>query len=518
MLKKIISLLTAVSLVLMLCSCNSDIGNLIYKATSEEYGDTGGLSLPIDVEGTTVSIMLSSAIQDLEDKMVIKELCERTGIDINIINVPSSEMSQETKVLLSTNDLPDILCQPMDIDEINALGVKGTFVPINKYLNELPNFTRVFIENKEYSEVFDTYAASDNNLYIFPGYESQQRAENVMLYRKDVFDKHGVRMWNNKDGFYKALKDLKRLYPDSIPFTSKRGSQLFSDWSLSFGIDFPGPYYDRVKKEWIYSATDERTMDMLDFIRRLYQEGLIDIDFLTISSDAWQAKMISKDKSFVTFDSLEYIDILNKKSKYEDYDLRYASPISQGPALKSNKKILEGPCISNNQNKLLSLKLLDYLLSPSGIELTTLGIKNKTYIYDSDGNIRYLGFSENKDATMEALKEKYGLFAEGLYRSLDKRSVRYSYSKEEQEAMDTIAIENRLRENDPAIMFTKEERVFLKETQEIINQKAIAFAAEYVLTSNTGQDAFEKWINEAKKLGADKIIEIYNSKKFVKGE
>lgn len=515
MLKKTLCFIVSVMLIISLCSCGSkNTSNLIYKTTSENYGDTGGISLPVDINNTTISIMLVSEISELSDKIVIKELAERTGLNINIISIPKAEMAQKTKVLLSTNELPDILSNSMELDEINSLGVRGTFVPINKYLNELPNFTRVFVENEEYSDIFDTYTASDSNLYIFPGYESQKLPENVMLYRQDIFDKNNIRMWNNSFSFYRALKELKEIFPDSVGYTTRRQKLLFDDWSLSFDIDFPGLCYDYDKNEWIYSCIDKRCMEMLDYIRKLYHEGLIDEDFLTASEASWEAEIMADDKGFITFDSVECIDDFydRVKDKRPEFKLRYANPIGAGAKIKAKKTVIEGPCVANNQNKLISLKLLDYLLSPSGIELMTLGVRNKTYIYDSDDNINYLGFPVDKNVTVKNLEEKFGLFVDGLYRSADKKSAFYSYSKYEQEAIDTVLIENKLMNKYPYVKLSKAERALIGEIENNLKYKAYSFASEYILSSGAGADMFEKWVNDAKALGAETILNIYNSK------
>ena len=283
-------ILLLVTIIMILCACSSNSSqNLIYSSNSSEFGDTGGLSLPIDVNSTTVDIMVVSHIPELNQNEIIKELSRRTGININIITVNESQANLETKKLMGINELPDILCGAIEFEEINSLGIKGTFTPVNKYLNELPNFKRIFVQDEEYSSVFDKYTAADGNLYVFPGYETEKRLDSVMLYRKDIFDKHKIKMWNNHDEFYKTLKQLKEIYPSSTPYISKRKEKIFEDFSLNFGINFPGVHYDSSKNIWVYSATDERCKEMLDFMRKLYTEDLINKDFLTVEESSWSA-------------------------------------------------------------------------------------------------------------------------------------------------------------------------------------------------------------------------------------
>lgn len=515
MIRKFACFILVICLIISASACSfSNSGNLIYNKTSENYGDTGGLPLPIDINNTTISIMVSSQVEDLSGKLVIRELSERTGLDINIISVPASNMAQQTRVLLSTNELPDILNSSVSDSEINNLGVKGTFVPINKYLNELPNFRRIFIEDERYSEAMDIYSASDGNLYMFPMYDFERQFTGGILYRKDIFDKHNIGEWNSPETFYIALKKLKEIYPDSTPYVSKSKNGVFDDWSTSFGIDFPGICYDRQQNKWIYSATDIRCKQMLDYIRKLYQEGLIDPQFLTATPTSWEGKLISDGTGFVTFDSISYLDILYDaaKNKNPDFNLRYGAPIGPVRKVEKSESIGSGPCITNNKNSLLSLKLLDYLLSSSGVELTTLGIINETYEYDAENKIRYLGFSEDNLITANDLEEKFGLFTEGLYRSIDKRSVYFNYSEKEREAIDFVISNNMLTEDYPKVKLTKAEKKEVEEINNNLEYRAYEFASTYVLSTSIDDTMFDKWIKEAEMYGLNRLLEIYNSK------
>ena len=57
------------------------------------------------------------------------------------------------------------------------------------------------------------WRASDGKLYQIPSYGVNRDVNHGMLYRKDIFDKHGIKMWNNPEEFYQVLKQLKELYP-----------------------------------------------------------------------------------------------------------------------------------------------------------------------------------------------------------------------------------------------------------------------------------------------------------------
>ena len=60
------------------------------------------------------------------------------------------------------------------------------------------------------SPIFDLQSA-DGKLYMFPTYDINRDVNHGMLYRKDIFDKHGIKMWNSPEEFYNVLKHNLKL-------------------------------------------------------------------------------------------------------------------------------------------------------------------------------------------------------------------------------------------------------------------------------------------------------------------
>ena len=67
--KKIFVIILLLS-VLVLTSCSpSDGDRIIFSKTDENYGDTGGLNLPIDINDTQVEIMAVTDVDELADSL-----------------------------------------------------------------------------------------------------------------------------------------------------------------------------------------------------------------------------------------------------------------------------------------------------------------------------------------------------------------------------------------------------------------------------------------------------------------
>ncbi len=508
-----VTLFLTVCLLFTACAESKSIISFIYPDRNVNYGDTGGLTLPLDGNHTKISILIASEQTNLSNKLVVQELSARTGLDIDIMEVPASSIQEKVKVMLSTNDMPDIVNSSFRLDEINQLGSQRIFASVNKYINELPNLKRYFVDDKENSRIFHSFTSQDNQLYVFPKFEFRREVDRGFFYRKDIFDACHIPAWSNTEEFYQAMKKLKELYPVSAPYASGSQTQIFEDWSAGWGIRFPGAHYNAETDSFRYSATEAKAKEMLDFMAQLYQEGLLDEEFLTCSEENWEEKMLKAGQSFASYGAIDLLDEWSEKAGQDtpNYDLQYAYPLGPEGKISYVDDIGIGPAVTNNQKKLLSFKLLDYLLSPSGAELMTLGVQNKTFQVEKDGSLKYLGFASDAPISVQELQERYGMFMEGLYCRGDKRSIFYQYSPREQQAQDLIQREGRQMEKMPAVQFESSQKNQVTRWQTELAAAAMTFAKEYVTGNQRGDAAWHQWLEQAEALGVRELMEIYNA-------
>ena len=146
----------------------------------------------------------------------------------------------------------------MPLTEVNKLGSQGALSPINQYLDQLPNFKKLYADDPANKWVLSSWSDENNNLYTWPLYGLNQDMNHGFLYRKDVFDKLGIQEWTNTDEFYAALNALKQAYPHAYPYASKT---------------------------WKSAYTQPEYKDMFDFMKKLYDEGLLDPEYVTDTPD-----------------------------------------------------------------------------------------------------------------------------------------------------------------------------------------------------------------------------------------
>ena len=111
--------LSAVLTISMFSGCGDsssvDLGTMTKEEIAEFEKGTGGLKLPLDKDGTTISILCGTD-KDSNNSVVINELRRRTGINVQLIQVPSSTIKEKARVLVASKDeMPDILSGSMTV-------------------------------------------------------------------------------------------------------------------------------------------------------------------------------------------------------------------------------------------------------------------------------------------------------------------------------------------------------------------------------------------------------------------
>ncbi|MBO9607615.1 MAG: extracellular solute-binding protein [Paenibacillaceae bacterium] len=450
---------------------------------------------------------------NLNDSMVVKEIEKRTGIKLDVQAYSGQTYNDKLKIVVASGKLPDIF-HGLSLSEVNKMGLQGALEPINKHLNDLPNFKKLYADNADNSWVMKSFSDDKSNIYSWPIYGLQRDVNHGFLYRKDIFDKLNIKEWTNTDEFYAALKKLKETYPQAYPYASKTKETIFADWAYGWGIgsaEFPA-YYDEKAKTWKLQYTQPEYKAMLDFMKKLYNEGLLDPEFITDTDASWTAKMTT-DKSFVTFDWIGRLEqFANQvKSQNPTYNLRYGNPVGPSGNIRSLPKIDNfGIVVANNDKKDIALKLLDYLTSPSGSSLITMGVEGETYNL-VNGKPVYPELKDAPNVDIKTLEQKYGMWVQGMYLRPDHRSVYYNFTEKEQEAQDKINKAKKFEALDPVLKFSDEETKTIAELRAQILKAANEFSTKYVMKKEFGDAQWEEWKTTVEKLGAAKYIDAYNS-------
>ncbi|MBQ4110205.1 MAG: extracellular solute-binding protein [Clostridia bacterium] len=506
--------LAATMLAGCLCACGKKEEESALEFDKSAFSETNGIELPLTEETVKLNLLISSDVEKLEDKVFIKALEALTGLDLNLTLVPNSNYQNRLQMLVASKKLPDIGALRLSTEEIIGLVENDVLVAFDEHLDMLPNYKELFIDDKEAHEIAMS-GAVNGHLYFASDYDANRDLNHGFLYRKDIFDKHGIAPWTNTEEFYQALKKLKEIYPESTPLVSKYTIKDMLGYYGSFwDLDLDNNYtLNRQTGEYEFSQTTDRFKDMLVFFRKLYQEGLMDPEFLTSTEASWAAKMTQDGKGFVTFDWIDRVDLFYEqvKASNPDYNLRIGRPIGpNGKYRKLAKTYSSGVFVTNNDKKDYSLKLIDFLLSPAGAKLATLGIEGMTYEIGEDGKAKYLDMG-NEVPNITTLENKYGIFNQELAFRFDRASVYFQFSEKLQEGQDMVVNEGLLNDYSYIPNMVKERADEYNDIYANIARESEIFVTNFLMEQTKDADTmWAEWLAVVKDLGVDTLTEIYN--------
>lgn len=358
-----------------------------------------------------------------------EKLQEKTGIKMNVTAIPQSSYEDKLSVTIASGEAPDIIA--MDVHQANKFGAQGALIPVSEIAAKAPNLDKFIKENPE---IYGQFLTSDGEAYVPPTDGYKEADKMGWLYRKDIFEKHNLQLPTNEEELYQVLKKLKELYPSSYPLCMRsypsRIALFFKQWGT--GRDY---YYDFEDQVWKFGPLDPQYKEATDFLRKLYAEGLIPPDFLTLSTEDWQS-MLSTEQSFITIDYMVRIDFFNSMLRGEnpDYTMAFMPPVAMGSEGRAEllNTMFDGQSMGvySKTKKLDTVaKFFDFMYSEEGIELTTWGEEGVTYTMLPDGT---RDFSKYPSST-EFIKE-FGVGSSGTYLVNDGEPSVAMMSEEQREA------------------------------------------------------------------------------------
>ena len=312
--KRIIAALLAVVMVLTLCACNTDKG--------EVSGEAAHVSV-------TIPSHVSWPYQ--ESWKVWEYIREGTGMDIEVTSLPDSDAATKISLMFSSPELlPDVLALTYK-PESDKYVPQGALISLDDMTEHMPNYNAWLdsLTEEQYENNVNVRKSYDGKVYYTP-VMGREASENVRawLYRKDIFDKHNLEVPKTFDELYEVSKKLKDLYPDSYPLCMRNGLSNMDMTGASWKPYWTtGVYYDFNSGKWEYGAREDIMLDVITFYKKMVSEGLLMSDFLTINTTSWQ-ELVSTNRGFIMPEFQTRIDFFNSMAKREnlDFNLQAMTP------------------------------------------------------------------------------------------------------------------------------------------------------------------------------------------------
>lgn len=241
------------------------------------------VSYPVVDEPITVKgLVLNNGRDFTNGRIVWDKVAEITGVNFEWIVLDKEAFS--TYLAGGDWDFDFIHYRSLDDTLINDYGVEGgMFANYYDYLEYMPNLQQLF---EDYPEAEKAVREINGEIYRLPQVELSATATQVRpYYRTDILEEAGLEVPTTVDEFTNVLKVLKEKNggktawcPAGLDEASYWGVMLYAAFGTSVTADFDDDGNGNV----IYNRTSEQYKHYLEYMNMLYEEKLIDQEYLTV--------------------------------------------------------------------------------------------------------------------------------------------------------------------------------------------------------------------------------------------
>lgn len=443
MMKKILSLaLVVVMVATMFAGCGGGGGG-----NNKDWLKPGNVDLTAEKpwDGYTVKMAFYSNYTIDANAWLFQKIKEDTGITIEPVCYTSSVYFEKLGSWIARNELPDLFTSGnLKKSAIDMYGEQAALVNLNDpdVLDLIPSFKKIYIDDPDNYARYSQYFTESGAMYCIPVYGMSRDVNHCLMYREDIFEELDIEPWTDTASFLDALRKIKKAYPDSYPFTGSDFFQMMGRLGYSFDTNGLGYAYDYDTNKWYSGVTSDNFRELVDLIKTMYQEKLIDPDIFTNTSAEVDAMMLNN-KSFVMHNWIGRMAVENpagQKNVSSDFHIVPGDAIGTGLFIEMQNFDGQGGLhVANNPNQGAALAVVEWLFSDRGSYIASVGVEGDNYEL-VDGKITYPAIEATKKegevVTYQDLTETYGMWIDGYYVRTSRDAIYYNYSPEENAAQD----------------------------------------------------------------------------------
>lgn len=218
--------------------------------------------------------------QDYNTYPVAGVIEDYTGYKVEYDMLPADAAKDKLNLIIASQEPYDIIVYGGDIDAVITYAKEGALMDLAPWLEYAPKLNAAI---NDYERM--TFTIGDA-LYAIgmqaPAFGGAGGAVNeTVFFRQDYLDDLGVAMPTTTDEMADVLRALKGYQNaqsgETIPLTMTGKQVVFSTIIGAFGI--PNEWNEAEDGTIVHRVTDPRMKDYLAYMKGLYQEGLLDVEF-----------------------------------------------------------------------------------------------------------------------------------------------------------------------------------------------------------------------------------------------
>ncbi|MDF2648272.1 MAG: transporter substrate-binding protein [Paenibacillus sp.] len=520
-----ITLSTAIATLSACGASESDQPKAPVTTNADKVNSTG---MPIVKEPLTLKIFAGKSVYNAEfkDMLLWKEYEKLSGIHVEWDLVPNATITERRNLTLVSNDLPDAFyATGLPTTDLINYGSQGAFIPLNGLIDKYaPNLKQLM---DKYPEIRKGITMPDGNIYsmplIFDPEFTSVLAQNKFWYNKDWAQKLNLKDPQTTEELYQFLKKIKdgdpngNGKPDEVPLVISKFDTFLNYIKGSWGLGTKGSKHkfvdiDPKTNDLRFIPIESRYKELLQYTNKLYSEGLIDKEALTINVEQMSAKF-SNNQAGSTVSGNPVV--------YKAEETFIPGSVLAGPygdklfTFVNPSVAITAPFVITKASKEPEalVRWMDYFYGVEGSLLFFMGKEGETFTKTSEGKYTFVDdINKNpKGLTVPQAVGQHLVYPGSSYPGI----VRQQYFQGG-EAMDNAVKATEklkphlIKEVWPDFTYTVQENermiALSNDIQNYVNQMQDKF-----ITGATPFDQWDSYISTIKKMGLDEYMKLYRS-------
>ena len=492
------------------------------NASEESVEEPAGVTYPMENVTLTLALLEESAItsyyNDISETPFGQAWQEATGVTLEVQQYADNAA---LNLMIASGELPDIIY--FDWAKYNGgiyQAVKdGVVAPMSDYAEFSPDYMALLESNDTYRKGATTVDGDVAGFNLFRG-DPYLLTSAGLIVRQDFLDKVDMEAPVTADDLYDVLVAFKNELKIEKPLSlTKSHMNILIDHGVittPFGLP-KGDFY--VEDGSIhYGCFEAEYKDVLTYLNKLYDEGLLDPEYATIAGSAANANFMNGVSGVIsqsvggglgtfiatmaddpTWDATGFGPLVTQEGEIP-MSTYCVNPVDTRAA------VITTAC----KNKETAAQFLNYAYTEEGHMLFNFGIEGVSYEM-VDGYPTYTDVIMNNEEglSMQQAMIQYHRAAHGAPFVQDKRYMeQYSNYPQQKAALEKWITSNALDYLVPALVIPEEYSSEYDKLWADINTYIAEMRIQYI-TGLKDLDAFEsEYIATLKEMGIERILEI----------
>jgi ABC-type sugar transport system, periplasmic component len=388
------------------CSSNKDTntGGTETGSQSSTVAAKDPVKLSFSAADNTFGISTDSDLQ----KAVTKMLEEKAGVSLTTIIPPVANYSEKVETMISSNDIPDVVSLSQVMTKLPNYVSRGKLMKLDDYIAASEVLSTIPADNYDILRV-------DGSVYHVP--YNQPRVK-VLFMRTDIMEEYDIQL-SHTPTTEEFVTELSKLEGTGIiPFSFPKWIDNFQYFMNSYGA-YAGIYKN---EEGVYvdGFQEQAMIEALEYLCRLYEEGIIDQEFITTENATMRENVYTKSAASAIDYVTNYTNYLSQSEaadSYSDVFPIYAIIGPNGDGGGLNEAIQTAFAVSADcKNPEEAIKLIETLVCDAEAysAFFSLGIEGEHYTLDENNLV-----VPTDKATNSGYTPKYTYLYESFIQSFD---------------------------------------------------------------------------------------------------